>query len=944
LGLKAVFIPFEENLIEELTKELFAEMRENDLSHLAVVFPGKRPYYYLLSALSKKCRKTIFPPMIFSMDEFVSRLLSWSGIEAFPLNELDAVYILFTILKKKRFHLELPSPYKESFNKFEDFLFWGFEILRVIEEMDEALVDEKKVTGLKKSLSTGSEFSPPFPPEKIAEVALNLFPLFHQEMEEKGMWTRGYRYRKASSLPVSRILKEKNIEKIFFAGFFLFTSSEREIIQKAGEGIDAYLLFHLSERKKWEEFDKMFEKLKIDNVVELPSRETDSLEKKLSFHPASSLHFELLHLSRILKDEKEWDDLAIVLPKSETLIPLLSDVISRFDVEFNVSMGYPITRSPLFSLLESLLTLQETKEDDLYYLHSYLSIIKHPYVKNIRKEDGNVMGALFRRIERKLINEGLIFFSLQEVEETFDSGDREALISFHELFVKKFEKVTTFEDLSIAFENILEFLVKKSDFTSHPLSSEILEGVTKFLKDMKNSLVREEKFEIEALKRLFKGCATNYRIPLPGVPLKGVQIIGMLETRCLNFKKVVVLDLNEGILPGIRKHEPVFPISIRQLLGLPIYRDNEQIYRYHFLRLIRSAQNVMLFYIKNPEMPRSRFVEELMWEIEKKKRTPVEEKGTTIPVQIFIPRQEDQEKKGIKKDENTLKLLETIKFTPTNIDTYIQCPLKFYFKDVLRLSPPESVEEEVEPFQVGRVTHLALKTLFEPFLHKKLSQGDFDRMIKEVEKHVKEALKKELKVITPEREILGRIVTEVLKYYLQKEKEKREEIKILELENEVKITLPVDGKNVEMVGRWDRVEKVDNKIRIVDYKSGTAQKHEAKKIEEEFFVKFSRKKLKERGIESLQLPCYILIYREKYRPSLPVYAEVISLQNIFQDEKKWRLKWEEEIPEEILKNLITGIIREIFNAEINFHPDENKNCPKCPYRTPCLSLKFTQAQ
>jgi CRISPR/Cas system-associated exonuclease Cas4 (RecB family) len=935
LSIKAVFIPFEENLIEELSKELLAEMKGYDLSHLTVVFPGKRPYYYLISSLSKKCRGTIFPPLIISMDEFVSKLLSWNGIEVSSLNDLDAVYLLFQILRNKKLHLDLPHPYRDSFNKFEDFLFWGFELLRAMEEMDEALVDEKRITELKKSLSVGTDFSPPLPLEKIAEVALSLFPLLHEEMERRGIWTRGYRYRRASSLPVSRILKDKNIEKIFFAGFFLFTRSEMEIIKRAGEEVDVYLLFHISERKKWKEFEEMLEKLKLDEVVELNSGESVPLEKKLSFHPASSLHFELLSLSQVLKDEKEWDDLAIVLPRSETLIPLLSDVISRFDVEFNVSMGYPVTRSPLFSLMESILTLQETKEKDLYYIHSYLSIIKHPYIRNIRKENGNVMGPLFRGIERKLTDEGLIFFSLGEVEEMFDSEDRKELSNFHELFIKNFEKVKTFENLSTAFERVLEFLVRRSDFPSHPLSSEILEGVMRFLKDIKNSLVKDEEFEIEALKRLFKGCAKNYRIPLPGVPLKGVQIIGMLETRCLNFKKVIILDLNEGILPGIRKHEPVFSISIRKMLELPIYRDNEQIYRYHFFRLVGSAKSLLLFYIKDPDMPRSRFIEELIWEIEKTRKIPVKEKGVEIPVQIFLP----QKVEGIKKNEVTMNLLEKMKFTPTGIDTYLECPLKFYFKELLKLFPLESVEEEIEPSHVGKVIHLVLKNLFEPFLNKKLSEKDFDEMMGSVEKKVEEAMKEKLKIITPEREILGKIITEVLKEYLDKEKNSGKGMKILELENEVNMTLPVDGKNVEIVGRWDRVEEVENIINVVDYKSGRTQKYELKKVKGDSFVEFSRKELKERGINSLQLPCYALIYKEKYKPSLPVYAEVISLRDIFRDEKTWRLKWSEELPEELLKNLIKGIIGEILNPAIPFYPEESENCSKCSYRTPCLSLR-----
>jgi CRISPR/Cas system-associated exonuclease Cas4 (RecB family) len=937
--MKAVFVPFEENLIEEVSKELVADMKGDDLSHTAVVFPGKRPYYYLISSLSNRCKKTIFPPLITSMDEFISKILLWSGFEFSPLNALDGVYILFKILKDKNLHLELPVPYREYFNRFEDFLFWGFEILRAMEEMDEALVEEKKVEEMKKALSAGSNFSSPIPVEKIAEVALNLFQPFQDEMEKRALWTRGYRYRRASSLPVSEILRGKRIEKIIFAGFFLLTRSEREVIKRTGEGLDVKLFFHVSERKKWKEFDEILNVLGINDVVEIRSQKEIPLEDKLSFHPSSNLHFELLRLSCLLKDEKNWDDLAIVLPKSESLIPLLSDVVSRFDVEFNLSMGYPLLRSPLFSLMESILTLQETKDNDLYYIHSYLSIIKHPYIRNIRRENGEVIGSLLRKIEKEITEKKLIFFSLKDIEKIVDADERKDLVNFHDIFVKNFDKVKKLESLSTAFEKVIEFLVRKSDFPSHPLSSEILEGITNFLKEIKKSLIKDEEFEIEALKRLFRGSATNYRIPLPGVPLKGVQIIGMLETRCLNFKKVIILDMNEGVIPGVRKHEPVFSTWIKKNLGLPIYRDNEQIYRYHFFRLIGSAEKVMLFYIKDADTPRSRFIEELIWEIEKKKGSLVKEDGMKIPVQIFLPKKVE----GVKKDENTMELIGKMKFTPTGIDAYLECPLKFYFKEVLKLSPVQSIEEEVEPLDVGIIAHSALKKTFEPFLNKNLSEMDFDKMIESVGKIVEEIMKSTLSIITPEREIFQRILTEVLKKYLLKEKDiifskdKECKMRILELENEGAMVTRIDGKDVEITGRWDRVDEVENRIRVVDYKTGRSEKHKLKKSGVSF-VKFSREEVIENGINSLQLPCYVLIYKDKNKPSLPVDATVILLRDVFK-ESDWRVEWGEKIPEEIFKNIIIGIIKEIIDPEVPFYPDEKGDCSKCAYRTPCLSMR-----
>ncbi len=941
MSLKAVFIPFEENLIEELSNRLIEGMRDRDLSRIAVVFPGKRPYYYLISSLSKKCGGSIIPPLITSMDEFISKFLSWYGFEFSPLNDLDAVYILYEIFKKENKDYQLPPLYVESFKKFENFLHWGFEILRVIEEMDEVLVDERKIEELKKYLRIGGELSPQ---ESMMLCISDLIFKFHEEMERMRLWTRGYRYRKVSALPVGEILKEKNIEKIFFVGFFLFTVSERELIEKAGDSLDVNLFFHLSHPEDLEEFKEMLKNLKIKEVERIPSTKNFPIEHKFSFHPASSLHFELFYLSNLLKEEKEWNALAIVLPRSETLIPLLSDVMSRFDVEFNVSMGYPLERSSLFLLFESILKLQETKHGGLYYLNSYLSLIKHPYVKNIRINN-NTGAFIFRKLEEKLTRDRLIFFSLDEVEkivhEIARGRDRETAVEvmriFHKVFIRDFEGVKSLKGLSSLFEEVIKFLLKNSDFGHHPLSSETLEGFLKFLRDMRNSLLKDEEFDIEALKRIFKGLAGTYRIPLPGVPLKGTQIIGMLETRCLNFKKVVILDVNEGILPGVRKYDPILSPLIRRNLGIPVYRDNELIYRYHFMRLVGSAERVMIFYIKNPDMPRSRFVEELIWEIEKKTKRLFSEEEIKVPVQIFL----SENAGGIKKDVSTLKILENMEFTPTDIDLYLECPFKFYIKKILKLSPPEIMEEEIEALDVGNVIHSALYKIFQPYLKKKLSQSDFDEMKESVEKNVEDAMRETLKVITPEREILKKIVIKTIETYLEKEKALSSSIEVLELESPGEMKLKINGKEVKIKGRGDRVDMRDGKILVIDYKTGSIDKYNYRKgIKACFHDMPSRQEIKGIGIESFQLPSYVLIYKDKYSPLCSVDACVISLRDI--KKKEWRVKlgeYSEKFSEEIFRKMISGIIGEILNPEIPFYTDEGEKCSKCFCLTPCLSLR-----
>lgn len=960
MSIKAFFVPFERSLLEYMSDEILKEERNNSLSHILVVFPGKRPYYYLTSILARKAGRVLFSPHILSMDEFMERLLEWGGISFSRLSELNAVFLIYRIFQEVKVNLHLPDDYNRAFERFEDFLPWGFEILKLLEEMDEELVDEERISRVKKYLLTGKSLKELNPAESIAYACGELLFRFHEEMEKRKAFTRGYIYRKVADLPSGEILKNLGIERVFFGGLFLLTTSERETLRNLGKELEVRVFFHVSEWKKWEEFREILNLLKVneENIKEVPPVSTPPLEEKVSFHSASSLHFELVHLNRILSGIDDFSDTAIVLPSPDSLIPVLSDAVSRLNTDFNVSMGYPLKRSALFSLFQTVLELQETKDGENYYLNSYLNLIKHPYVRDISLGKTR-FGEVLRNIEERLRDLRLIFFSIKEIEENLheylkkdvmkrleeDGVDKEMVMKrlsrFHEVFVRNFENVNTPGELSRGFRSLLNFLTKESSFPSYWLSAEIMQAMMEFLDSFSTSFFSEERFDIEGLKMIFERCAGEVKIPLPGVPLKGLQVIGMLETRCLNFKKMAIIDANEGVIPSVKRHDPILSINMRRILELPIYTHHERIYRYHFLRAVHSSERVWLIYTKTPEMPRSRFVEELMWEIEKKLKKRVEEEGIELPVEIYLPLKEW----GMKKSEDTMKILREMDFTPSRIDTYLFCPMKFYLSHVLSLSPVEEGGEEVEPLDVGNVVHTALYRIFEPYIEREVSADDLEKIKCLLEDTVKNASKEHFRVITPEREMVEGLIITALKRYLEEEL-KRGTIKIHSLEGAHSMEIETRMGKVKLTGRWDRIDEVlingTEVLRVVDYKTGSVEKYKFPRPSP-LSTERSRKGIKNLKINSLQLPCYVLLLKHLLNPSLPVDAVVISIREVFKKKDEWMVSLRKNFDsdreiDEFFRPLITGIIEEILSPDVDFYMD-TANCKRCSYLTPCLSLR-----
>ncbi|MEK7812270.1 MAG: hypothetical protein AAB296_00790, partial [Candidatus Desantisbacteria bacterium] len=732
---KIIEIPFSENLIGFIAKQL-VEQNSLDFSSNAVIFSHHRPEHYLHKSMAESLGHSFFPPQIFSMDDFMLHLSveaqrhNVDRLEACQLEivkPMDSIYLLFQVVRSL-----LDNPWKNL--SLKQFIPWGLKLEQVIGELDIEIVTDSELHGIKmeEDIQTGAW-------ENISNHLLQIRQGYHSILESFALTTRALTYCTAANNIQHVDLSQ--LKRIYLVGLFAMTKSEKMVVQHLLRQAET-IVIRQGDGNKWTPFKEMDEWAEREGMRDDAGTNHCSCQSnppEIFLYSAFNTHSEVVALRDVLMEEAGVEgqknaayltdaeqllcSSAIVLPGSEALIPLLSEVMTALPVDYNISLGYPIIRTPVYALLDMFVGLYKNKRDDnAYYLEDYLNLLMHPYVKNIHSSTGDDNSArdaalqtriLVHAVESVLIDEKKRFVYLNEIEQNtriFDTASAlnpsvsplefmEMLTNIHNLFIRGMNEIQTLGQMASFFENILTFLLKNSPAPHYPFSSEFFHKFFAFIDETKASMISNQYFENTIdLMEVFLYLIKDEQIYFEGSPVKGLQILGLLETRSLRFDKIFILDVNEGILPSVGTSCPLLPLPARQALNMPAYYQREEVSKYHFRRLVASSQKVHIIYQETEKMQRSRFVEELVWESEKGcgKLNVLEAKPVTInislaPAHVFT----------INKSLEMIDALHVMKFSPTNMDRYLQCPAKFYFADVLGIKEKEGIADDIDAAGIG---------------------------------------------------------------------------------------------------------------------------------------------------------------------------------------------------------------------------------------------------
>lgn len=937
--MKAFLILPEVNLIERIVNCLHKD--DKDYSSNLVIFPGKRPSHFLRKEIAKREGSSFLPPRIFSMDEFIDYIYLEIIGRKKKLETIDALTILYEIHKTSKDpighkdFLDLDSFFPigvKIYNDIEELCIEGIETQR-LKEVDH-IIDEKI----------------PFQSSKRIQSLYYFYENFYKTIEQCNYSTRSSRYR-----DVSMNIEKFNISdfrKIIFAGFFGLTRSEKRIFNFFKEKEETLFFFQ-------DGFGIDLSGLGIN-----PEKEEIGVKKGANIHIYNSpdTHGQVFGVGKILREklnkgERIDEKTVIVLPLAETLFPLLHHALNLLEPgQYNISLGYPLERTPLWRLIKILMELILSIDEDRLFVPNYLNFVLHPYIKNIYFErKAEITRMMFHSIEEALtVKRSKKFMTLKEIEEDETiktylerrvlgiesdvtiSRLKEHLRLIHENTIKKFMVFNNIRDFCQRLIELIQFIYENSTARLHPFFYPYCETFVKELDTVSKSLMKDLSFKtIGSYFKLISHVIANSYTPFPGTPINGVQVLGFLETRNIKFENIFFLDLNEGVIPETKKEDTFLPLKVRKILGIPTYVEREKLIAYYFDVLVKGANEVHLFYIENREKERSRIIERLIWELQKEERTTDERRYLKlIKYQIDL---KIKKPRCIEKSPEMITFLQNYIFSASSLDTYLSCPLKFYYEYVLGLKERETVSEDIEREEIGNLVHDILFEFFKGKTDRILSEKDLD--LNALSRVVTESFEKRFgKEFSGELYLMRRQVEKHLNDFIKKyqlQKIKSVPTKIIGLEKRI----AVEKDSFKLNARLDRIEKRDEKTVIIDYKTSANKRF--LRIDFNKLIPEKRESWSD-AIATLQLPFYLTVYSELTGEN-PEGIDCLFLllgKNIIDNSIELPL-FEDDINRNkkffILNRIIFSLLNEIVSSEQPFLPTENQKeiCINCVYKHIC---------
>ncbi len=928
-------IPSGQSLIDEITLHLAEENK--DYSASMVIFPGKRPSHFLRKTLAGKVQGSFIPPVIFSMDEFIDSIYECT-LSRRKMETIDAVSILYDIHKKANNPLG-----KDGFMTPDSFFPIGLKIYRDIEELYIENIKPHQVKEIQ-----------PFTEEAIPEqtlLRLQSLSFFYEEFyktaEKQGVSTRSLRYcAVAERIENSELSK---FQQIVFAGFFALTKAEKNLFKKLSSLENTLFIFQ----------DGPGIKEKIgDPGINIDQKTAENSEPEAHFYSSPDTHGQVYALSSIIgkAQEKLSEKTVIVLPSAETLFPLLRQGLADINENnYNISLGYPLHRTPIFGFLNNLMELMTSMEGDRVYIPGYLKFLLHPYTKNIYfNGSAEITRIMFHAMEEELTKyRTKTFLTLAEIEKDeklldhimekmpHDEKDvtkkniKRHLKVIHRNTIEKFLAFENVKDFALKSIELLTYIFNNSTAHLHPLFYPFSESFIRSLDVISRSLMKDIVFaERSSYFTFFRKYIMTCHTPFEGTPLRGLQILGFLETRNLKFNKVIILDANEGVMPDTRKEDTLLPFRAREILGLPTYTDKDKLAAYYFETLIKGAREVHLCFIESDRQERSRFVEKLLWEKQKKDKTT----NTDIylnSVQYKV-RLKNEDPENVMKTDDIVRYLRGFTFSATAVDKYLKCPMQFYYSYVLRIGKKEEISGEIERADIGKFVHNVISQYFSKRRGLTLKVENIN--VNEMDLLIDELFEREYgesptgAVYLLRKQIKNHLNDLLKKYYIPLIK--REPLTILDNERDIEVIM----ESFRLKGRLDSIEKRGGKTYIIDYKTSATPDY--LKINFDKLNPSDRESWNE-TIGSLQLPFYLLLYSQF------TGAKTKDLNGMFLLLGRSSISERIELPLfenqeaeqvfEMLKTIIFGLLREIVDGSLllTTSGDKKNVCPHCDFQNVC---------
>lgn len=856
--------------IEDVVDKVWNQ--HDTIDQLIFILPSKRAGTFLKKVLSKKAGNTIFAPNIYSIEEFIETVSKLSYATA-----TEQVFELYTA------YLQTGEFEKDSFDAF---LTWGQTLLQDYNEIDRYLIDANKLLSNVSAIQELNHWSTS--EQKTALISnyisfwnsiLPLYLQFNKNLLAKGIAHQGLAYRTAVE-HISSYTRE-NPKPHIFLGFNALNESESTIIQYLLEhttssiywDIDPYFLndpihdagfFIRQHKNKWPFLKNTNLNGLSNHYLEQKHIEVIGVPKNVS--QAKYVGEFLSHLQH--NDSSTLKNTALILGDETLLTPLLNSIPESLPA-INITMGQQLGLTPLAGFFMAYIELHETANNKGWFYKDFLAFLSHPFSTSLFTHftiDINV-------ITDTIKSRNWTYLKLNDLKNVIDITQP----VIKTLFELKTFKTETF------INNCNELvLLLKEVFTSNE-NNLALEQLFRFDTLFNQITLLANRYNyittIKALKNLVKQLLSSETLDFQGDPLEGLQLMGMLESRNLDFEHIIITSVNEGILPSGKSNNSFIPFDLKLAYGMPTYKEKDAVYTYHFYRLLQRAKHVYILYNTEPDVleggEKSRLIAQLL----------TEDSGRKIIEKIASPKLQPvvNTLASIPKTETLIKQLESYSskgFSPSSLSNYIRNPIDFYKQNLLGIKDTMAVEETIAANTFGTIAHDTLEELYTPFIGHFLTKEKLLECKKNLATTIQRNFRKTYldgDFSTGKNYLSFQVIQKYISNFIDFEIEQvaQHKIKIVALEQNMQTVIHIPGISHPIVlkGKLDRVDEINGLTRIIDYKTGKVERRNVELPSWEELIQ------EYRYSKAFQLLCYAYMYL-KEKPGTPVKAGIISLKNL----------------------------------------------------------------
>lgn len=821
---------FIQNIIDYIFKNY-------DLSKdiVEVVFPNKRASIHFKRQIVSQLSKTSWMPITSSIQQAMEK---WSGLHL--VDSLDVALELMSINDKdannkvlKQNFFGLASQMAKDFDEIDQY---KVDAKNLFESLNEVKIIEN-YTFSEYTLSNEDSYKAQSKYLQFFSSLINYYSALRLNLFSRKVGYYGMITRCLSELPTDELVKRIDGKKIVFAGFNALTTTEEDVVVRLVENGNAVMLWDLDEYyindKKQEagrfandffaKHQNLAGKKDYDNEhhgISFIGNALSTAEKEINVISVSGSSVQANAL-QLMMEKRE--NSVVVLADEALLIPTLNSLPDSVG-EINVTMGYPFANTPLYGFIDQIFRFQHSLSDSKIDLWPLASFCDADFIKLVF--NGKDYDSLMSWLKDKQSSSDLSlhvkdFSSMGISGDNQEDGASEDLARFLTLSSTKWiDSKDCIENLKSILRVSLQKIKDESYFVKNQISV-----AGKVLNKVESLIKKYDSVEILDLQMLILQIGREMSIAMKG-EADGLQVMGLLETRNLDFDVVNMLSVNEGVIPKNKNSNSLIPYDVRKYYNLPTYNQQQAVYAYHFYRLLHNAKKINLFYNSLSDSSGlgepSRFIRQIEYELVKKnpkvKLQHFQYKSPIINLKSNII--------SVDKDDTMLKKI--TKLSPTSISTYLRCSLQYYWKYIMNINCDE-VNEEIQMNVIGSIIHNTLDELYRNFGNEIVTESKFLEVRNQyLDKCYQNALRNNnFRNGLPKtgfNSIIASVIDTMISRFLDNEHNivKENSLRILCTEKELSFHL----NNVELHGFADRIDLLNDKLRVIDYKTGSVNPYD----------------------------------------------------------------------------------------------------------------------